>query len=303
MTELALITKRLDTFFEIKKLTDPSFSKWIPELYSKEKVNWQNYFEKDFNTYFNGLMMQGSDNVKSVFASVFPTEEVLTNFIKRGSSGDLLFLHHPLHMLCGDPKGAWGKFFVPIPKNLLDKIKKKKLSVYSCHAPLDYNKKVSTSLAIVEALDGKVVGEFFPYGNGNAGLIYKIKSISTKSLIEKCKSMFGVKYVDFEGKMHDKITKVATVGGCGDVVKYMKDAESHGVHTYLTGEIHTRVDNDYGRKRYAEVMDYVKYTKMSLIGVSHAASEYFVMKTQIKDWFKKEFNINIKLLPMKKWWC
>jgi hypothetical protein len=45
----------------------------------------------------------------------------------------------------------------------------------SGHAPLDYNKQISTSLAIDEKLEAKVLEEFVPYGNGYAGLICEIK--------------------------------------------------------------------------------------------------------------------------------
>ena len=37
------------------------------------------------------------------------------------------------------------------------------------------------------------------------------------------------------------------------------------------------------------IMDYVKETNMSLIGVSHSASEYLVKETLMYDWFKRKF--------------
>ncbi|EEM09237.1 hypothetical protein bmyco0003_41130 [Bacillus pseudomycoides] len=49
-------------------------------------------------------------------------------------------------------------------------------------------------------------------------------------------------------------------------------------------------------------MDYVKETNMSLIGVSHSASEYLVKKTLMRDWFIENFDVDVVLLPQKKWW-
>ncbi|TYR95361.1 hypothetical protein FZC84_21645 [Rossellomorea vietnamensis] len=80
-------------------------------------------------------------------------------------------------------------------------------------------------------------------------------------------------------------------------------AEDKGVDTYISGEIHCHIDNDYGRKRFEEVKKYANQTEMCLIGVSHSASEYLVKKTLMNSWFQKNFGFdNIYLLPQKRWW-
>jgi hypothetical protein len=38
-----------------------------------------------------------------------------------------------------------------------------------------------------------------------------------------------------------------------------------------------------------------------LIGVSHAASEYLVKKTQMKGWFEENCDVQTKLIPQHKW--
>ncbi len=48
--------------------------------------------------------------------------------------------------------------------------------------------------------------------------------------------------------------------------------------------------------------DYDRNTSMSLIGVSHSASEYLVKRTLIKDWFESNFELNTILIPQGKWW-
>jgi len=81
----------------------------------------------------------------------------------------------------------------------------------------------------------------------------------------------------------------------------MASAENLGVQAYISGEIFNRIDNDYGRSRYSDVKSYIEKTKLSLIGVSHAASEYLVMKIQMQQFMKDNFDITTILLPMKKW--
>ena len=110
-------------------------SRMVPMVY--KNFEWNRYFTEYFSKYFNGLMIEGGEDINTVFGSVFPTEEVLENFIKESQEGDFLFLHHPIDMECGDPQGLSGRAFLPIKKEQLDKIIQKKLNIYSCHHPLD----------------------------------------------------------------------------------------------------------------------------------------------------------------------
>ena len=81
------------------------------------------FFEANFIELFNGLMIRGAETVNKVFLAVFPTNDVLETFISQSTSGDLLFMHHPLVMECGDPLGKSGRGFIPIPEKYLQAIK------------------------------------------------------------------------------------------------------------------------------------------------------------------------------------
>jgi hypothetical protein len=50
------------------------------------------------------------------------------------------------------------------------------------------------------------------------------------------------------------------------------------------------------------MMEYAAVSTMSLIGVSHSASEYLVKKTLMKDWFERNFAVETILIPQEKWW-
>ena len=63
-------------------------------------------------------MMHGSENVNKVFLAVFPTDDVLETFISQSTPGDLLFMHHPLVMECGDPLGRSGAVSYQFLKNI-----------------------------------------------------------------------------------------------------------------------------------------------------------------------------------------
>jgi hypothetical protein len=50
------------------------------------------------------------------------------------------------------------------------------------------------------------------------------------------------------------------------------------------------------------VKDFSLNTSMSLVGVSHSASEFLIKKTVMKDWFNEQFSLPSTLLPQEKWW-
>lgn len=297
------VQRKLDLFFDIHQLDkDPAFSRFIPMVYDPIGFDWKSKFEEDFTQRFNGLMMKGGPELHRIFLASFPTDEVLTMFIEEADEGDLLFMHHPIPMECGDPQGAWGRGFLPVTSSLLDEISRRHLSIYTCHAPLDYNRKIGTSISITEALKGEIVDEFCPYGNGYAGVICDIDLTSTDELIGRLLPLCEIPYVDFEGKKHKQIRRIAIIAGCGDVVSDMREAESKGAQAYVTGEIHCHINNDYGKSQYNRMKEYVEETQMSLIGLSHAASEFFVMKTQMRQWIEQEMNVEVQLLRQSKWW-
>jgi putative NIF3 family GTP cyclohydrolase 1 type 2 len=303
--ELSIITKNLDNLFGVKRLnTDPAMSRWVPRVYDVINFNWKSTFESDFCQRFNGLMIRGAVDVSKIFCSVFPTKEVLMKFIKGARKGDLLFLHHPIDMQCGDPRNQkkLGAGFMAIDPEIIDEILMNSLSVYSCHAPMDCNENIGTNTAIVSSLNATIISEFLPYGNGFAGRICKIKTVSTKELVSKLMSIFEIPYVDFAGKEINKINKIAVVAGGGDDVEVMEEIENKGVQAYITGEIHSYHSSDWAKQNTIKVNSYSDKTNMSMIGVSHASSEYLVMKNQMVPWFETALNIKSEGIPLSTWW-
>ena len=298
------LVKKLNQEFEVKAYgADPAFKRFLPAAYESVSFDWEAAFEEEFTSYFNGLMIRGASEVEQVFLAVFPTDHVLERFIKEGKPGDLLFMHHPLLMECGDPQGEWGRGFVPIQPGLIEQLKEKQLSVYTCHIPLDYHPTLGTSAAMAAALGMTVTDGFLANDRGeHLILIGEIEEINSPELKETLQSVFSIPYVDCEGPSREKIRKIAVVAGCGDKVEWMEEVEKKGVQAYITGEIHCHIDSEYGRERFSKMMAYASGTGMSLIGVSHAASEYLVKKTLMKDWFEQNMGLNTTLLPQEKWW-
>jgi putative NIF3 family GTP cyclohydrolase 1 type 2 len=303
MEPLRIIERDLDAFFGIEDSgVDPAFSRFLPDVYDGDERPWRLWFEPGFVARFNGLMIRGGDRVRTVFLSAFPSESVLHSFLDQSEPGDLLFVHHPIDLESGDPRGSWGRFFRPMAVDTIAAIQAKELSIYACHAPLDCHGTVSTSRSIAAALQGRVTGEFFAYGPGNAGVFAEIAPIALEDLEAILLGIFDVPYLDKTGARLKSIRSVAIVGGAGDRVDQMKLAEASGAQVYLTGEIHSRIDTDYGRSKFAAVERFAATSGMALLGVSHAASEFLVMRNEMRDWFATRYQVEATLLPEAHWW-
>jgi len=301
--DLSIVTKKFDSFFEVDRLpADPSMKNFVPSAYNNYPLAIEKIFQKEFLKRFNGLMIMGNHTVHSIFTAAFPHDEILSQFIEQSQSGDLLFIHHPIRLECGDPQGMLGRGFLPINPKYLREIVKRRLSIYSLHAPLDYHPNISTNRAIVNALSADVVSEFLPYGNGNAGLVVTISEISTNELIDKLKIIFSIPYVDFDGVKISNINTIGIVAGGGDDVEYFKECADRGCQAYLSGEITSRQISKWAQANMIEVSHYTKTSRMSLIGVSHAASEFLVMKSLIPEWIRKNFNVSVVPLAQDRWW-
>jgi hypothetical protein len=84
----------------------------------------------------------------------------------------------------------------------------------------------------------------------------------------------------------------------GDRPDAMRDAEARGAEAWVTGELHVRIEGEYGRRKYAEVK--VLDTSMSLFRASHAATEHLVMRTQLACWFKGR--ATYATIDEPEWW-
>lgn len=92
------------------------------------------------------------------------------------------------------------------------------------------------------------------------------------------------------------------MGGIGDHVDQMLAAEQRGAHAYLTGELHVRIEGDYGRRKFADVQRFATRTGMTLIGVSHAASEHLVIETQLARWIHHTLDTDLRPIRETQWW-
>ena len=274
---------------------------WVPKACARADYDYREVFEAGFCDKFNGLMLKVGTEVKHVFCSAFATPDVMKSILDSGATDALLFLHHPLDMeVCGAG-------FLSIPLSVINELQKRRISIYSCHAPLDCHDEIGTNAAIVQALDVTIEKNFIEYGLGYAGRIGGMQPEKTNSLLKKIQEIFGVHRLEIGGCLNTEVKRIAIVAGGGDEPDYLKQAYDNSCDMYLTGEWYPRYmpEDDAGKECVArmkeEISDFTRNTRMVLVGVSHAASEFLVMKTQIKEYFESK-DLPTTPIPQKDWW-
>ena len=304
MEQLDALAARLDALFEVGQLeSDPGFSRFVPMVYDAAGFDWRRTFQPGFVRRFNGLMLRGGPRVNAVFCAAFPSADVLEELLRSAAPGDLLFLHHPIDLRSGDPRGDLGAGFVPIPPATLRRLAERELSVYACHAPMDTARgEVGTTTAMVEAVGATPEAEFFSYGNGFAGVVCSAAPRTADEWQVELLRVFGVPYLDVAGRAPAVVERIAIVPGGGNSADAMREAEELGAQAYITGEIRSYADNDYGRGNRAEIDAYLASGGMWLAGVSHVASEELVMKRQMLPWLATHCAVEAHLLAEPRAW-
>jgi putative NIF3 family GTP cyclohydrolase 1 type 2 len=302
MAQLQTVVEDLDELFQLATAgADVAMSRHVPRVYAEAGVDWRRWATPEFAERFNGLMIRGREQVEQVFTACFPSAEVLEQWLALARPGDLLLTHHPINVRNGHPNGRWAEGFAPIGSRHLAAITGRGLSMYAVHAPMDTSRQVGTAAAIVEALGGAVEGHLWPYDDGFAGLLCRVPPLSSTELVAAARRIFKVDHVEVAGQHRPVIERIAVVGGTGDRVTEMAAAEKLGAQAWLTGEIHLGIEGGHDRRRYADVRAFAAGTTMTLIGVSHTASEQLVLRTQLARWFTERHGLTPLLLDEPRW--
>jgi len=296
------LVRELDELFSVCDWDrDPAMSRWVPRVYRAIGYDYAETFEADFCERFNGLMLQSGDTIKEIYCAVFPSPEILEKLLATTRGDALLFVHHPIDMEVS------GVGFLPILPDDLERLRALGVSVYACHAPMDCHDKIGTNASIVQAFGVQVERYFAQYGNGFAGRIGSIVPTRLDELVEKGRQIFGVDRVEIGGARPATITKVAIVAGGGDDPELLGEAEQSGAHVFITGEWYTRTtprdewDKEWAEANRTTCKAYAEASKMALLGFSHAATEYLVMRGQMADYFKRD-GLQVVCLEQSDWW-
>lgn len=291
------LVKQLDAFFAV--LSFDETDRWRPLFSDAAFRVFEHYAAPSFiNGPWNGLMLDNTDTVETVYLIVFPAQEVLDTIIARevagGAPGAMIFAHHPTDF------EESGRGYVPIPEEQLEELKNHGISYYCCHAPLDCHPEVSTATALANVLGLREQQRFAPYYGGLSavhGLVGKESPVSFQAFAARLAKVTDVGHLRYDQVRHNgqPVSRVAVVPGNGGRADLIREAAALGCDTYVTGHWWFFSEHEQAGQARAEMRDLLPEVRMNLLAASHYATEMVVMRDQMPGWFE---DLGLEAVPI-----
>lgn len=249
-----------------------------PELsddWEKHMDEIKDFISENFKSRSMGLVCDNSKLINKVYTAVFPTEEVMKKILEDGAEDALLFVHHPSIWDLSKEGIPWWQ----MNKELLEKFKEKRISIYNLHVPLDNYGEYSTSKTLVDELWIKSEKPFAPYRGALCGIIGKSPCKTVLELQNDFQNVVGHEVSLYQyGTKTIKEGGVAVIAGGGNDVESLQQVLDEGVNTLITG---ITAKNDHSQKAH----DFAKEHKINLLGGTHYSTEKFACMAMC-DYFK-----------------
>ncbi|MCL2575328.1 MAG: Nif3-like dinuclear metal center hexameric protein [Defluviitaleaceae bacterium] len=230
----------------------------------------------EYKTRNMGLMCDFADEINKVFTAVFPSDAVLKAVLNDGVQDAIIFVHHPIVWdLSKDDTKAW----YDVNAELLQEMKRRKISLFNYHVPLDSFGEYSTSKTLAETVGVIVKTPFIPYHGGLCGVWGYANLKNATDLNAVYSQAVGHKTKIYQYG-NDEIAdgKIAVVAGGGNDVDVLTELVTNGINTLVTGV--TRA-SDYTKAAH----DFAKANKINLLGGTHYSSEKYACIAMV-DYFK-----------------
>ncbi len=235
------------------------------------------FISANFKKRSMGLVCDFTQKINQVYTAVFPSFEVMQKILDDGAENAMLFVHHPS---IWDIRKA-PNVFQQVDRKQLQQFKKRKISIYNLHVPLDNFSPYSTSVTLAKALGAKPTKKFAPYLGAMVGVFSNMAIATIEELREKFATAVGHRvslYPYGENKIKDNT--VAFIAGGGNNIDYLKEIAETGVNVFVTG---ITAKNDHSEKAH----QFAEKHQISLLGGTHYSTEKFACMAMVSYFRKK----------------
>ncbi|MEW6355971.1 MAG: Nif3-like dinuclear metal center hexameric protein [Planctomycetota bacterium] len=259
------IAQLLDREFRIEATADPEMTKHA--LTESGRAHLLPAF-LDRKT---GLMFDFGDSVNMTYCVTFTTGEAHAKILKTADGPGLIFTHHPFDYH-EDHRG-----FSATDDRLILKLKKRHISMYAIHAPLDVGRNISVSKSLAKQIGLLHPTSFFPACGGHLGVFGGMRADSLQTMAKTVGRCLGLGTVDvFDNG--GKVGLTAVVAGGGDQINILKAAIKCGCTTYVTGTAVARWSRDVIREGNLEFHNLAREARVNLIGATHYNTEKWAVQ-------------------------
>lgn len=265
--EAIKLYEKLENDFIREEMTDD----WIKYMDSINDFLTDNFKERSM-----GLVTDFTSEINKVYTAVFPSRKVMEKILNDKVENAMLFVHHPSIWDIRTPLNI----FHQMDRNLLEEFKKRKISIYNLHAPLDNYSEYSTSVTLAKEMNIKIEKPFGVYQGTLCGVFGKTDFVNVHELKEKFQKVIGHETSLYNyGENEIKNQKVAVIGGGGNNIDFLEEIKKEGVNTFITG---ITIKNDYSK----ETHNFAEKHKINILGGTHYSTEKFACIAMV-DYFKK----------------
>jgi putative NIF3 family GTP cyclohydrolase 1 type 2 len=244
--------------------------------WAKYMASVDNFLSENFKKRSMGLVCDFATEVNRVYTAVFPSRKVMQKILDDEIQDAMLFVHHPS---IWDIRNA-PQVFQQMDVDLLEQFKKRRISIYNLHVPLDNYGEHSTSVTLAKALEINPQKQFAPYLGSMCGIFGKTNDLTVQDLRKRFQKVVGHNVSLFAyGDREVRNGIVAVIAGGGNNKDMLEEIAKEGVNTFVTG---ITAENDHSEKAH----EFAKKNKINILGGTHYSTEKFACMSMV-NYFKK----------------
>jgi putative NIF3 family GTP cyclohydrolase 1 type 2 len=294
MKSLAEVVAYLDDRFHRPSYQpDVPFSVLVPEVYARDGRQAEAELDRQFFPHCNGLMLTSSRDVRHVYLAVFLSEEIVQAIERHEAGGEaLIFTHHPLDMETS------GRGFLPLSRESIAVLRRRGVSVYSLHNPLDQDPFISTNRAVARKLGLCALRSFTPFGI-IGHFPHPVSAERFQTMVRESLHLPSVNSII----RTESVRTVALIAGGGSKGDLFNLAANEGVDVYLTGTYNNQIQNEVGARHRQELEQFLQHNHtLSLVEASHYATEAPVLTDDIASLCENELRLPAFFIPQADCW-
>ena len=243
--------------------------------WAKWMGNIEDYLSPNFIERSMGLVCDFTDRITKVYTAVFPSESVMEKILAEDATDAMLFVHHAAIWDIRIPT-----VFYNMDRDLLEKLKNNRISIFNYHVPLDNFGEYATTKTLADALGLEIEKPFGEYRGALAGVIGRTPCTTVEELNAVFSEAVGHQtklYLYGESLIKDG--RVAVCAGGGNDMEIVPELLEQGIKVHITG---VTVQNDYS----ASVHAFERENRINLLGGTHYSTEKFACQ-KICEYFEK----------------
>jgi putative NIF3 family GTP cyclohydrolase 1 type 2 len=269
---LTHLVSALDSYFRVPDVE--SDARWYPDA----EPYWRAYAEPEWVERRNGLMVRGDAEVERAATCVFPSVGIVAGLEPR----TLLFAEHPVDL--EDEPG-----FLPLPQETFEAMKRRGISFYHVHGPLDQHPEVSPSRLIAEGLALGETEEYFPIVDGIPGgaAVIGESDLTLAELAERLRALLGSEVpVQVLSRPHAEAGRVAIAAGGGAQREILEASLERGCRTYVTGNAAARCRLRFVQEEVRDFHALAREAGVAVVDGTHYGTEKPPQLAMV-EWFRK----------------